>query len=231
MTCGRSSNSVAVDSTIGTAPHYPVAEVGAAGIHVLAEVAECDRGELPARRQIVDIVVDVAHALGRRVVVAEIGIADVPLVRAFALGVGVGAAKVDAEIVELELADELGVDQLPLEPIGILLDERGRQVLVLILHVAIEAGSETPLLQRVPDVEIGPPELMLAELQSKAEQAVHDDPIVGRDPAETRLRRAGNPRIERRLLEAHRACATCCCSRRRRSLPGATRRCRRSCPH
>jgi hypothetical protein len=55
------------------------------------------------------------------------------------LRVGVGAAQIEAERSEFEFADKLGVDQLPLEEIGVLLDDRGRQVRVLIPHVAVEA--------------------------------------------------------------------------------------------
>ena len=145
----------------------PPGEVDAARIDVLVERAERDIGELAARGEIVDIIVDVGGAARRRIVVAEIEIADAALIGRFAPGIGIGGAQIDAEIAELELADQLGVDQLPLEPIGVLLDQRRRQVGVLIGDVAVEAGREPALLQRVADEQVGPADLVLAEVRRR----------------------------------------------------------------
>jgi hypothetical protein len=43
--------------------------------------------------------------------------------------------------------------------------------------------------------------LMVAEIGGDADQAVDDDPVVGGDRFEARLRRAGEQRIERGLLD------------------------------
>ncbi len=101
----------------------------------------------------------------------------------------------------MELADQLGVDQLALEPIGVLLDREGGQARDRIGDAAIEPAASRGLLERVADVEVGPADAVAAELGADAEQAVDDDPIVGGDRLVARLRDAGEAGIQRRLLE------------------------------
>jgi hypothetical protein len=107
---------------------------------------------------------------------------------------------VDRQTVELELADELRVDQLAFEEIGVLFDQRRRAAGLLVDDVAVRTGGETALLQGVADVEVGQAQPVLADLRAKAQQAVDDDPVVGDHRLEVGLRNAGEFGIQRRLL-------------------------------
>ncbi len=103
-----------------------------------------------------------------------------PFERRFALGLRIASAKIDGQIAELQLADELAVDQLPLEPRGVL-----DQLFVVVLKVdaLLEAGA----LQRVVDIEVGEAELVFAHFQAEAEQTVDQHAIVRGEFAEVRV--------------------------------------------
>ena len=157
-----------------------VGNIRLARIQILVQLAEHDRckaikgvGRLPHARAAHPAAV---HRLRHLDVQASVaGINELPLVGRIALGVGVGAAHVDRQIVDrLELAHQLRFDQLPLEPVGILLEDRVARRIVV--H---RRGGGAPLLQRVVDIDVGPADAVLVELIAEPEQPVHHRAIVG----------------------------------------------------
>ena len=110
------------------------------------------------RPQIVHIILE----LRRKRIVVE------PLIRGETLGVGIGAAQIDGEIVELEFAHELRVDQLAAELRG---------GVALQQHVAthvdvVGADLNTGFLDGVVHIDVGKTDLVIAEFGPNAEQAV-----------------------------------------------------------
>src|SRR3546814_17649620 len=100
-----------------------------------------------------------------RQVGADIG--ETAFIGRLALRIGIAAAQVEAETVEPELADELGVDQLAFVPGGVLFHD------VAVGLVAVGAESEPRLLASVADIEDGPAQLVLADIEPEPTQAVH----------------------------------------------------------
>src|SRR3546814_13665848 len=104
---------------------------------------------------------------------ADIG--EATLIGRLALRIGIGAAQVELDPVEIEFGDELRIDQLAFVPRRILLHD------VAVGLVAVGAEAEARLFQRVADIEVRPAELVVAKLEPEAEQAVDDDAVVGDD--------------------------------------------------
>src|SRR5690606_26834548 len=101
---------------------------------------------------------------------------EAALIWGIALGLGIGAPQVEAEIVELELTHELRFEQLTLEP------GRGLVEAFKAGGVGIERGrSAARLLDRVVNIDVGPADRLLTKFGAKAQQAVHDRAIVSDD--------------------------------------------------
>ena len=149
-----------------------VAEIDPAVPELFLQVRERDRGA--AALAIEDVDEDVAEGI---VLVVRADISEAVFVGRLAPGLRVSAAQVHVEIAEFQLRHQLAVDQLAFVPRGVL-DELGIAVLQVV------AQRMARLLQRVADVEVGPAEAMIAQLEPEPEQAVDQNAVVGDEVAE-----------------------------------------------
>src|SRR3546814_9616741 len=124
-----------------------------------------------------DDALPIYRSLTGRQVGADIG--ETAFIGRLALRIGIAAAQVEAETVEPELADELGVDQLAFVPGGVLFHD------VAVGLVAVGAEREPRLLERVADIEAGPAQFVIDDLEPEAEQAAPQDAGTDAHPAAT----------------------------------------------
>ena len=169
-----------------------VRQVDAARPQILVQIRKGDRRIAAVAAEVVDELVS-----GRVLIGGQVGadIGKTTLIGRFALRIGKGAANVDLDAIEIKFGHELRIDQLALEPRRILLQY------VAVRLVAVGAEAKPRLLERVADVKVGPAELVTAKLEAEAEQAVHDDAVVGDNAVVTRLRIARQILVQRGLLE------------------------------
>ena len=169
-----------------------VRQIGAARPQIFVEVRKGDRRIAAVAAQIVDEFV-AGRILRRRQIGADIG--EAALIGRLALRIGISAAQVEFQRVELEFAHQLGVDQLAFVPGGVLLHDVAADL------VRVGAKAQTRLFQRVANIEAGPAQLVIAQLESETDQAVHDDAVVGNHAVVIGLRIARQVEVERGLLQ------------------------------
>ena len=151
-----------------------VADVAGEVPDLFFEIAEGHAGALAIGCKPVDIV-----TYGFIVAVVERS-----FIGSVALRLGIAGTEVEIEVAEVELTDQLGIEQLALEPGGSLINLLSRATGNRVTQLNVVTCGKPTGFERVANQQAGPAELMLADQSRKTDQAVRNNAIVGTDHVE-----------------------------------------------